>query len=281
MNGARRFSYIFLCLVPVLNFAVVGMRALRVPGIYQLSGAAYFIAIVAAAWSLGARSIICRDDREQRLALAGLLLMVPSILMALLWVGLGPPWEATPAENRMRYLVLVIDSIAVTSGFILFEHALHEAGERLYSILGTAFLILAGAAYLVWNCFFLGLYVVKARGGETPAAFVSLSDSIDALIFIACILTYLGTLIFAVCLGRVGWLGRGATRVYVIANLLLLILILIKGLSYPDPTAKSAPWYLNLGFVAGIPAVPWIIPYLFGVILLRQTNRQRNESITA
>ena len=56
-------------------------------------------------------------------------------------------------------------------------------------------------------------------------------------------------------MGRVRWLGRGATRVYVIANLLFLILIVVKGLSYPDPTASSLPWYLNLGFIAGIPAV--------------------------
>jgi hypothetical protein len=204
------------------------------------------------------------------------LLIVPFTLMALLWVGLAPPWQATPAENRMRYLVLLIDSIAVTGGFIVLEQALQEAGERFYSTLGSALAVLAGGAYLVWNCFFLGVYVLKARGGQTPVAFVSLSDSIDALIFIACILTYLATLIFAVCMGRVRWLGDGATRAYVIANLLLLLLIGIKGLSYPDPTASSAPWYFNLGFIAGIPAVPWIMPYLLGVVLLRHAGRGAN-----
>jgi hypothetical protein len=234
-----------------------------------------------AAWTLGARAIIASAERERRLALAGMLLIVPSTLMALLWVGLGPPWEATPAENRMRYLVLLVDSIAVTGGFVVFEQALQEAGERFYSTLGMALAILAGAAYLVWNCFFLGLYIVKARGGQTPAAFVSLSDSIDALIFIACILTYLATLIFAVCMGRVRWLGHGATRAYVIANLFFLLLIMIKGLSYPDPTAGSLPWYLNLGFIAGIPAVPWITPYLLGVVLIRRAGQESNWTKTA
>src|SRR5438477_1040347 len=278
MNTVRRVSYVFLCIVPFLNFAVVGVRAFRVPGVYQMVGVAYFAAMAFAAWTLGARAIIASAERERRLALAGVLLMVPSTLMALLWVGLGPPWVATPVENRMRYLVLLIDSIAVTGGFVVLEQALHEAGERFYSTLGTALAILAGAAYLVWNCFFLGLYVVKVRGGQTPAAFVSLGDSIDALIFIACILTYLATLIFAVCMGRIGWLGHGATRAYVIANLLLLLLIVIKGLSYPDPTASSVPWYLNLGFIAGIPAVPWIMPYLFGVLLLRRAGRESDST---
>jgi hypothetical protein len=274
VTTVRRVSYVFLCIVPFLNFAVVGLRAFRVPGVYQMVGVAYFAAMAIAAWTLGARAIIASAERERRLALVGMLLIVPSTLMALLWVGLGPPWEATPVENRMRYLVLLIDSIAVTGGFVVLEQALQEAGECFYSTLGTALAILAGAAYLVWNCFFLGLYVLKARGGQTPAAFVSLSDSIDALIFIACLLTYLATLIFAVCIGRVRWLGHGATRAYVIANLLFLLLIVIKGLSYPDPTASSAPWYLNLGFIAGIPAVPWIIPYLFGVVLLRRAGRE-------
>jgi hypothetical protein len=172
MTTVHRVSYVFLCIVPFLNFAVVGLRAFRVPGVYQMVGVAYSAAMAIAAWTLGARAIIASAERERRLALVGMLLIVPSTLMALLWVGLGPPWEATPVENRMRYLVLLIDSIAVTGGFVVLEQALQEAGERFYSTLGTALAILAGAAYLVWNCFFLGLYVLKARGGQTPAAFV-------------------------------------------------------------------------------------------------------------
>ena len=274
MNAWRRISYVFLSIVPLLNFVVVGVRAFRVTGVYQTVGIAYFAGMAIAAWALGARAIMADGERERRMALAGLLLMVPSALMALLWVGLGPPWEATPVENRMRYLVLLTDSIAVTAGFFVFAQALYEERERFYSTLGNALAMLAGAAYLVWNCFFLGLYVLKARGEQTPAAFVSLSDSIDTLIFIACVLTYLTTAIFAVCLGRVTWLGRGATRAYVIANIVFLVLIVIKGLSYPDPKAGSTPWYLDLGFIAGIPAVPWIMPYLFGVVLLRQAGSE-------
>jgi len=281
MNIVRRVSYVFLCIVPFLNFVVVGLRAFRVTGVYQAAGVVYFAAMAIAAWILGARTIIASAERERRLALAGMLLIVPSSLVALLWVGLGPPWEAPPVENRMRYLVLLIASIAVTGGFVVFEQALQEAGERFYSTLGTALAILAGGAYLVWNCLFLGVYVLKARGEQTPAAFVSLSDSIDALLFIACVLTYLATLIFAVCMGRVRWLGRGATRAYVIANLLFLLLIVTRGLSFPDPKTGSAPWYLNLGFIAGIPAVPWIMPYLFGVVLLRRAGRESNSTKAA
>ena len=278
MKPARRSSYVFLCLVPFLNFAVAGARALRLPGVYQSVGLAYFAAIAVAAWILGARIMRAGAERERRLAFAGLLLMVPSTLIALFWVGLGPPWEATSVENRMRYLVLVIDSIAVTAGFAVLTRALDEAGERFYSTLGVALAFLAGAGYLVWNCFFLGLYISKARTGQAPAALVSLSDSLDALLFIACALTYLGTLIFALCLGRVRWLGRIGTRAYAIANLFLLVVLVARGLSYPDPTASSGPWYLDLGFIAGIPAVPWMMPYLLGLVLLRHAG---DEAVSA
>jgi hypothetical protein len=58
MNTVRRVSYVFLCVVPFLSFVVVGVRAFRVPGVYQAVGVAYFAAIAIAAWTLsvGGRS---------------------------------------------------------------------------------------------------------------------------------------------------------------------------------------------------------------------------------
>jgi len=54
MNTIRRVSYVFLCIVPFLNFVVVGVRAFRVSGVYQAVGVAYFAAIAIAAWTLSA-----------------------------------------------------------------------------------------------------------------------------------------------------------------------------------------------------------------------------------
>ena len=61
------------------------------------------------------------------LALAGIFLVTPFVLIALLCVGLGPPWVATAAENQMRYLVLSAMSIAIVVGFVVFREALGEA----------------------------------------------------------------------------------------------------------------------------------------------------------
>ena len=273
-DTVRRVSYLFLCNVPLLVSVVVGVRAVRIPGVYQALGITLCAAIGIAAWSLGARAIRAGAEQERRLALIGGLLLLPFALVSLLWVGLGTPGEATPAENKMRFLVLLVGSIAVTGGFVVLEQALRDAGERFYVSLGAVSNILAGAAYLVWASFHLGGFVLEVRDGprQTLPAVLAPSEVFDALLFIACALTYLATLTFAVCMGRVRWLGRGATRAYVLANLVALLLLVIRGVSYPDPMAGSTPWYIQLGFVAGIPIVPWMMPLLLGVVVLRRAG---------
>jgi hypothetical protein len=276
MNSVRRVSYVFLCIVPFLSFVVVGVRALRVPGVYQAVGVAYFAAIVIAAWTLSAGAIRADMLSRRLLGLAGTLLVTPFALVALLWVGLGPPWVATAAENQMRYLVLIVMATAIAGGFVVLREALSEAGERFYASLGFAAIILSGPLYLFWNTFAFAAYFGKEHAGEVPSAIVSLGDMGDLLLFVAGFLTYLATVAFAASLGRVQWLGRRATRAFMIVNGVALLFLLIRGIQYPDPKALSAPWYTSPGFVVGIPAVPFIIPFLFGVVLLRRAGGEQS-----
>lgn len=271
-STSRRVSYVFLCTVPVLAIIFAAVRALRVPGVYQAIGWVLFATIVVAGWILGARGIRGSAEGEQRLALAGGLLIVPFALIALLWVGLGPPWGSTPAENVMRYQVLLVSSIAVSCGFVVLRGPLSEAGERCYSALGFAVAMLAGAAYLVWMSFVLGTHVVQVSTGQVAPAIVALNEVFDILLDVACALTYLTTAAFAASFGRTRWLGRGATRAYVAANLIALLCLVMSGMSFPDPRALSTPWYTQPGFVAGIPAIPFIMPFLLGVVLLRRAG---------
>lgn len=275
MNTARRVSYVFLCIVPFLCFVVVGVRAFRVPGVYQAAGVAYFAAIAIAAWTLGARAIRADAQDRRLLGLAGTLLVTSFALVALLWVGLGGPWQATPAENQMRYLVLIVMASAIAGGFVVLKEALSEAGERFYATLGFAAIMLSGPLYLIWNTFAFGAFFGKEHAGEVPAAIVSLGDTMDVLLFVAGFLTYLATLAFAASLGRVQWLGRGATRAFIIVSFVALLFLMIRGLQYPDPRALSTPWYTSPGFVVGIPAVPFIMPFLLGVVLLRRAGDEQ------
>ena len=52
--------------------------------------------------------------------------------------------------------------------------------------------------------------------------------------------------------------------------------LVIRGLHYPDPRSLSTPWYTSPGFVVGIPAVPFIMPFLFGVVLLRRADKEQS-----
>src|ERR1700720_3497088 len=179
MNAVRRVSYVFLCIVPFLNFVVVGVRAFRVPGVYQAVGVAYFAAIAIAAWALGAGAIRAEAQSRRLLGLAGTLLVTPFALVALLWVGLGPPWQANAAENQMRYLVLIVMATAVAGGFVVLREALSEAGERFYATLGFAAIMLSGPLYLIWNTFAFGVFFAKEHTGEVPQALHSLGDMMD------------------------------------------------------------------------------------------------------
>jgi hypothetical protein len=273
----QRASYVFLCVLPFLVIPVIAIHALRVPGAYQTIGGVLFAATLVAAWFGGARALRSGSEPRQRQAVAGALLLVPTMLMSLLWVGLATPWDSTPPENRMRYLVLVVSSIAITAGFFMLREALHEAGERLYSTLGSAANLLAGTSYLIWTSFVLGIFVVRVNAGQTAPAVAAVSDVYDILLSIACVLTYLTTTAFVLSMRRVGWLGPGATYAYVIANCIALVLIILRGLSYPDPTASTVPWYVQPAFIAGVPAIPWIMPFLLGVVVLRRAEQEADR----
>src|SRR6266581_8661019 len=98
----RRFSYWFLLAIFIVAIVLAAIRPLRVSGVYQVVGVIQFAAMAFAAWTLGARAITSTSRRSRLLALTGILLITPFALVALFWVGLGPPWQATAAENQMR-----------------------------------------------------------------------------------------------------------------------------------------------------------------------------------
>lgn len=272
----RQFSYIFLCAFPFLNLSVAGVRALRIPVVHQVIGGVLFAAVMVSAWVLGARAIALPAGEKRTTALAGCLLLAPWAVVALLWVGIGAPFQATWAENYMRYLVLLGSSIVVASGFVALKEVLYEAGERFYSTVGFAASLPAGAGYLVAVSMSVA-QAMTALGGDKATAPLLLGHLYSVLEFVAAILTYVATAAFATSLGKAGWLGRGAARAYVIASAILLVLLVARGLSFPDLSSDTAPWYVRPGFIAGIPAIPWIMPGLLGVVLLRRAG---NETTT-
>lgn len=273
MNAATgRFVFASLCAAPFVAATLAAIRPLRIPGLHLAIGVVLFAAIAAVAWLAGGRAL-CGDAPERRTsALAGILLTVPFALVALFWVGLGTPWEATVAENYMRYFVLLSMSVAVTAGLVTFAETLRRSGERAYSTLGAALALLAGAGYLVWLAFQIGLYAAKLRTGIVDPALAAMSPVFDILLFAAGLLTYLATAAFAIASGRERFLGRLASRTYLTVSLVLALFLVLRGAAFVTPGELSAPWYASPGFVAGIPAIPWLMPALLGAVLLRRAG---------
>lgn len=265
-HSKQRLSYVFLCAAPFFVIIAGAVRALRIPGVYHVIGGVLFAAICTAAWTLGARTIRADVQGRRQLGLAGALLVAPFTIVALLWVGLGPPWVATAAENQMRYLVLIVMAGAVAVGFVVLREALSEAGERFYSTLGFAAIILAGPLYLIWNAVVFGAYFAKEHSGQVPPTIDSLKVVLDVILSLACALTYSATAAFAASLGQVEWLGHKANRAYIIVNFAALSFIVIRYLHYPGPEALS---------VVQVPAVPLIMPFLLGAVLLRRAGDEQ------
>jgi len=274
--GSNRLNqgicYFFLLVSPIFIVGVLVPRALRTTVLHWVVGGVLFAAMARATWVLGGRAMRSPQQARRLQAIAGSFLVAVFAIIALFWVGLGPPWIATPAENQMRYLVLMAMSAFVSTGIIALRTALSEAGERLYSTLGLGAIVLAGPLYLVWACFEFAISAGVEATGKVPPAFVDLNIVGSLLLFLGGMLTYLATAAISASMGRAGWLKPWTARTFVALNGLASLFLAIRGVGFPDPTALAMPWYANLGFIVGIPAFPFIMPYLLGVVVLRRAG---------
>jgi len=273
-RGRRGLSYFALCAGLIAVFVVFGVRVSYGPGVYYAIVAVQCVVLCLAAWKLGAWAIRAEPEDRRRLAAAGGLLIAPWVLFSFL-AGIGPPGLQTAAENSLRYLILLLNAIAVAGGLIVLREALSEAGERFYSTLGFAAIVLATPLYLMWATVMLGAFraLEHVGTGEPPPWIRWVSDPSDILLFFGGVLTYLASAAFAMSLGRIRWIGRGAVRAFVAASVVALLCLVVRGMHFPDPTA-GMPWYAIPGFVFGIPAIPWIMPVMFGVALLRRAGSE-------
>ena len=95
----KRFSYWFLFGIFILAIVIGAIRPLRVSPLYQVIGVIQFAAMALAAWTLGARAITATAHGLRLLALAGIFLVTPFALLALLWVGLRPAVGSNPGRE--------------------------------------------------------------------------------------------------------------------------------------------------------------------------------------
>jgi hypothetical protein len=278
-SGEKRLSYIALCAGLVLVTVLFGVRVKYTPAVYYALAGIQLTLICVAAWNVGVGAVRAEAAERRMLLAAGAFLIAPWALFSFL-PGIGPPGDQTAAENELRYLILFINATAIAVGFVVLREVLAEAGEHFYSTLGFATVLVATPLYLFWAIIAVGYF--RAKGVAAPEqvspSMLSLVELSDIPLFFGGALTYLTSAAFAASLGRTQWLGRGASRAFVLVSVVALLCLLIRGLWFPNPKEAFAHWYTIPGFIVGIPAVPWIMPLLFGVVLLRRAGREQTDS---
>ena len=272
MAADRRFSFGFLCALPFIALALAGPRPLHDVAGHEFFGIVPFIAALACLWRLGGVATAQEAAPDRTLVLAGALLLAPWMLIALLWPGLGAPFQAGMLENQHRYVLLMVNALCVGAGFMVLGDALKAHGERLFSSALFAAAIPASGLYLACIALTVAQQTMVVQGDRTPFPPV-LSHLYDVLEFFACSLTYLCTALAAVSLGKSGILGRVAVRVFVTLCIAIVVLLVLRGIKYPEISGQTAPWYTQPGVIVRIPAIPWVMPGVLAAFLLRSAHK--------
>ncbi len=272
MKNNRRTSYAVLCFSLALVIVVGVVPATYAPGVYWAVAIVQLALIGFAAWNVGLSAVRVDSDERRWLAAAGGLLILPWALFSFL-PGVGPPPAATAPQNELRYALLLINAAAIGGGMIVLREALSAAGERFYSTLGFAAVLMASPLYLVWAAILIYVSFVKATvGAQLPPELRTLGELSEFLLGPACLLTYVATALFATSLGRAKRLGHRASRAFMIVSSVAVLFIAISILQFREVKAATMHWYDVPGAVATIPFVSWIMPVMLGVVLLRRAG---------
>lgn len=83
--------------------------------------------------------------------------------------------------------------------------------------------------------------------------------------------TSAGVAYFALALGSSRLLKHGPALAYDCQRDIRLA-VGLRGIAYPEISGQTAPWYSQPAVIAGIPAIPWIMPGMFAAVLLRRAG---------
>ena len=267
-NGAQ----VYLSAVPALTAALgfgIGHISYR---IYLPIWLINVCLMLMAAWVLGADAIRKDDINKKYLAATALLLLVPWVLFSVFF-GMGPPpitalgWVSTAVEQQVRYALLLIGGVVATLGFGGLKEQLKDAGERFYSQIGLTAMLIAAPIFIL-NMTFWGSYLVEAfkifaalDPTKRPEWYLPIRAQFGLISAVEVSLIYAATAAFAASLKTVGWFKPAACRIYILVSSLGFLLTVLPS-TLPEPFATA-------GYLVSIPAIPFIMPYLIGINLLR------------
>ena len=280
-----KISRIYLVLVPFLAF-IIGFGAGHSHYVYYIPiWAIHACLMVAAAWVLGAHAVKSPEADKKHLVVLSIFMAAPWLFFSI-FAGMGPPpstmrgWVDTAREQEIRYFILIFGGVLLGIGSVLLKDYLQRSGDRVYSGIGGAALVIAIPLFIV-NMAYWGSYLTESFrifvASDAPSKrpdWYTTSRELFFTISVAEIgLMYLATAFFALSLRRVGLIGRGGLRAYVILSGLGFVLNLLPP-GLPEPLS-------TMTYLVSIPAVPFIMPYLMGVGLLKRAGEKKEALIRA
>lgn len=272
LSVTQKLSLVYLCLVPLIVVAIgFGIGHVNYK-IYLPVWIVNACLMIAAARSLGDYQFKKSDGKIKQQIITALLLFTPWLLFSI-FAGMGPPpatlqgWVNTAAEQQVRYTILIAGGILFALGSALLKAKLQAAGENIYSVMASAAINLALPLFII-NMAFWGYYLTDAfrvfilQGAAKRPDWYGPVKSLFYVISIAeVLLMYLGTVLFAISLKVTGLFNPVACRYYIIFGLAGIVLVVLPP-SWPEPFGTA-------GYLVAIPAIPFIMPYLIGVHLLK------------
>jgi len=258
----RRISQLLLWLIPLpfLTSAYASGKLQR----YIVAGVLQGGLIAAAAWVLANqrrnRSIV--TGRPESLVAASLLVAnwaVTSLALNMEAPPRGAAWLASLFDQQLRYYALVAGGLIALAGLALLAARLHDAGERALPILAfTA----AVVSQLLFTILFLVLpHATTARFnhevqyGAAAGWWATFGAAFSSMQVVQRVLMYLAMILYAVSSRRAALMGRRAMACLVS----LTALMALANLAVHIP-----------------PAVPLVLPYLAGVLLLSGSGAEQS-----
>ena len=153
-----------MCALPFVAIVLATARPFHeLPG-HDVIGGLVFAVALACAWRL-VDPMTTRDrSAPSTLGLSGVFLVAPWALIALPWVGIGAPFQASALENQHRYVVLVINAALIGAGFMVLRDALRARGEHFFSSALFAAAVPANGLYLACISITLAQVTMAVQG---------------------------------------------------------------------------------------------------------------------
>jgi hypothetical protein len=201
------------------------------------------------------------------LIITALLLITPWIIFPV-FAGMGRPpqnirgWLELEGEQHARFNLLILGGTLAYLGTALLYQLIHHK-DRLFATMGLAFMTLAMPLFVI-NMAYWGSFLSEAfRNFKTtnrPDWYLALRELFFLISIAEVSLIYLATAMFAMALGKAGYLKPVAVRAYVIISLCAALVNLVPP-SAPDP-------FSTMSYLVSVPAIPFIMLYFMGVNLL-------------